>query len=75
LVTEVDTGFQHFAHGNGHSNTPKVESKIQSTHRACLLDKRNTLMGLVCGCALLTQITAFEDIQKTVPKLYKALGL
>jgi hypothetical protein len=28
LVTEVDTGFQHFAHGNGHKNTPKVRSKI-----------------------------------------------
>jgi hypothetical protein len=27
LVTEVDTGFQHFAHGNGHKNTPKVGSK------------------------------------------------
>ena len=29
LVTKVDTGFQHFAHGNGHKNTPKVGSKIQ----------------------------------------------
>jgi hypothetical protein len=27
LVTEVDTGFQHFAHGNGHIDTPKVVSK------------------------------------------------
>jgi hypothetical protein len=34
LVTKVDTGFQHFAHGNGHKNTPKVGSKIQSTDRA-----------------------------------------
>ncbi|MPN49126.1 hypothetical protein SDC9_196739 [bioreactor metagenome] len=30
LVTKVDTGFQHFAHCDGHGNTPKVMSKIRS---------------------------------------------
>jgi hypothetical protein len=33
LVTKVDTGFQHFAHGNGHIVSPKVGSKIRLTHR------------------------------------------
>jgi hypothetical protein len=33
LVTKVDTGFQHFAHGNGHVISPKVGSKIWLTHR------------------------------------------
>jgi hypothetical protein len=32
LVTKVDTGFQHFAHGNGHKFSPKVGSKIWLTH-------------------------------------------
>jgi hypothetical protein len=34
LVTKVDTGFQHFAHGNGHIVSPKVGSKIGS-HIGC----------------------------------------
>jgi hypothetical protein len=29
LVAKMDTGFQHFAHGDGHESTPKVGSKIQ----------------------------------------------
>ncbi|MEY2947127.1 MAG: hypothetical protein RL084_524, partial [Pseudomonadota bacterium] len=33
LVTKVDTGFQHFAHGNGHIVSPKVGSKIRLTHQ------------------------------------------
>ena len=33
LVTKMDTSIQHFAHGNGHKNTPKVRSKIQSNDR------------------------------------------
>ena len=37
LVSEMDTGFQHFAHGHGHGVTPKVGSRIPahiaSSHR------------------------------------------
>jgi hypothetical protein len=33
LVAKVHTGFQHFAHGNGHIDSPKVGSKIRLTHR------------------------------------------
>jgi hypothetical protein len=29
LVAEVDTSFQHFAHGDRHENSPKVGSEIQ----------------------------------------------
>jgi len=42
LVAKVDTGFQHFAHGNGHKNTPKVGSKILSSHRVQPLKLRAT---------------------------------
>jgi hypothetical protein len=54
LVTEVDTGFQHFAHGNGHIVSPKVGSKIGS-HIGCwrqpitgLCATTNTLKEPVC---------------------------
>jgi hypothetical protein len=81
LVTKVDTGFKHFAHGNGHKNTPKVGSKIQSTHRA--QPKRQHATPCRDGFAdelclrvkTLIWLHDDHDTQKTAVALCKALGL
>ena len=51
LVTEVDTGFQHFAHRDGHEVTPKVGSKIRPESRGSpmlLRPQRDTFQKPVC---------------------------
>jgi hypothetical protein len=81
LVTKVDTGFQHFAHGNGHKNTPKVLSKIQSTHRVQPKKLRATpcwdgFADVLCLCVKsLIWLHVGHDAQKTAAALCKALGL
>src|SRR5574343_341043 len=43
LVTEMDTGFQHFTQGDGHGIAPKVRSEILSDNRP--LWRRRHLVG------------------------------
>jgi hypothetical protein len=56
LVTEVDTGFKHFTHADGHIKTPKVVSKI-SAYRLELIPVRH-LDWLTCdlSCKALSGI-------------------
>jgi len=36
LVTEMDTGFKHFTHADGHIKTPKaLQDKSQVSHSRC----------------------------------------
>ena len=47
LVSEMDTGFQHLTHGDGHMEFLKVGSKIQPEIAAAVKGSDNTLVGWI----------------------------
>ncbi len=72
LVTKVDTGFQHFAHGNGHIVSPKVGSKIRLTHwlyETCPREHETHTQHLEgAGLRLTCRVIPAKPVEYSIPK-------